>query len=167
MAQPNPAPVVARAPEPPPPEASRSGAKVTVACKLPAGLVIRAHKLCRESEAVMGGGTRDYDVYRWSGEEKDEAHIFGNATPFGKAPKCLIIGGYALTPNVDKDIWDNWFEANRNGAMVKNGLIFAYEKPDHAQAEALNRENVLSGMEPIDPDNPGKKVRGIEKSDRK
>jgi len=146
------------------PERSDAGAKVCVACKLPAGLVIRGHDKRTEREAVMGGGTREYDVYRWNGEE---AEIFGVAAPYGQAPKCLIVAGYALTHNVSKDLFDNWYAANKDGALVKNKLIFAYESADRAQACAKEHEKTISGFEPIDPENPGKKVRGIVKAERK
>ncbi len=145
-------------------ERSDAGAKVTVACKLPGGIVLRAYVESSESEAVLGGGTREAKVFRWNGEE---ATVFGVSVPFGQVPKCLIVGGYALTPNVPKDLWDNWLAANRNSDMVKHRLIFAHERADYAQDKAKEHEATRSGFEPIDPANPGKKIRGIEKADIK
>ena len=145
-------------------ERSDAGAKVVVACKLPAGLMIRGYAKSQEREAVMGGGTRDFEVFRWTGEE---AQIFGTATPFGMAPKCLIVGGYALTPNISKDLFDSWMAANKDGELVKKNLIFAFERAESTQAAAKEYTATLSGFEPIDPDNPGRKIRGIEKSDVK
>lgn len=151
----------AQAQQPANTERNQAGAKVTVACKLPAGLVIRGYVKTTEREQVLGGGTRDYDVWRWSGEEQE---VFGPATPHGMAPKCLIVGGYALTHGVSKDLFDSWYAANKDGDLVKNRLIFAYERPEDAQAAAKDHRTTVSGFEPIDPDKPGLKVRGIEKA---
>lgn len=142
-------------------ERSDAGAKVTVACKLPAGLVLRGQKKVQEREAVLGGGVREFDVWRPTGAMVE---ILGTATPYGQAPKTLIIGGYALTHNVPKDLWDNWLEGNAEGSLVKNKIVFAYEKAADAQDAAKDHESTVSGFEPIDPENPGKKVRGIEKA---
>ena len=147
-----------------PQERSDAGAKVTVACKLPAGIVMRAYVPGTEPEVVLGGGTRDRTVFRPTGEE---AVIFGTAAPFGQAPKCNVVAGFALTPNVKKDLFDNWYSANKDGALVKNRLIFAYESLDRVQDRARESEKAISGFEPIDPDDPGKKVKGISKADRK
>jgi hypothetical protein len=145
-------------------ERSDAGAKVTVACKLPAGIIIRGFREVMEREAVLGGGTREFPVYR----PTDKSHeINGTATPYGKAPKCQIVAGFALTPNVDKGLFDNWFDANKESRMVKDNLIFAYESADRVHGRARENEKVLTGFEMIDPDDPGKKVRGIAKADKK
>lgn len=140
---------------------SDAGAKVCVACKLPSGIVIRGYAKRTEVEAVMGGGTREFDIFRWNGAEQ---RINGYAVAHGVAPQFLTAGGYALTPNVDKDLFDSWWEANRESEIVKRGLIFAMDRPEAAQSEALNRRSELSGFEPIDPANPGMKVKGVERA---
>lgn len=142
-------------------ERNDAGAKVTIACKLPAGVVLRGQKKQTEREAVLGGGVREYEAWRPTGEQVE---IFGTAVEFGKAPKTQIVFGYALTHNVSKDLWDNWFEGNKDSPLVKNKLIFAYEKAHDAQDAAKDHESTVSGFEPVDPENPGKKVRGIEKA---
>lgn len=35
------------------------------------------------------------------------------------------MGGYVLTPNFPKAIWDKWIETNKDSTMVVNELIFA------------------------------------------
>ena len=84
---------------------------------------------------------------------------------FGDTPP-LTIGGYAFTDSVDKDLWDNWFEANKDMPIIKDGLLYADERKDAAKDWAREHEGVVTGFEGIDPQNPGKIVRGIYKGDR-
>lgn len=101
---------------------------VTVACKLPNGLQLEL-------------------------EGKERVVLRGTAVPFGAAP--VDVGGYALTQNVDADFWNEWLAKYKNYPPVKKGLVFAYAKPQDAQARALEMKDERSGLEPIDPDRPG------------
>ncbi len=64
-----------------------------------------------------------------------------------------IIGGYGLTV-VDKELFDAWHDAHRDYQPVKQGLIFAHEKPDSAKSIAKERTKVKSGFEGLDPNAP-------------
>lgn len=132
---------------------------VTIACKLPHGLLLRNFKMEETQEPVMGGGFRSVKVARQVG---DTVRINGNAHPQDKAPIQTIVQGtgYALTPGVDKEFWDAWLVANKDHMAVRNGLIFAHEKEASAVAEAREKKSVRSGLERLDPD---KLPRGIEK----
>ena len=149
---------------------SDAGAKVTVGCKMPNGLIIRGYREVTVSIPVQNTGVmRDVKEFHWSGDtEKDQMTIFGTATPFGQMPKCLIIGGFAITSDVPKDLWDQWFAANRTGELVKRGLIFAFDRAADAQDHAKAHASTRSGLEPIDATAPAKKMpgelRGIEPS---
>lgn len=126
-----------------------AGAKVTVACKLPHGLVLRLFRMEEEAELVMGGGTRMRKVARPTGEQ---VVLHGNAVPFGTIPMHRIIGGYALTEGVDKDFFDAWLEQNKSAAYVRNGLVFAYEKAEATEGRARENASRLSGLEPLNKD---------------
>lgn len=128
---------------------SSGGAKVTVACNLPHGIYLRAFEMVEEVEQVMGGGTRIMKVGRPVGEP---IRINGVAHEIDKAPRAHMFFGYALTYGVDKDMWDNWFEANRNSHMVKNKCIFAYENKQDTKDACRDYEGTRSGMEPFLPD---------------
>jgi hypothetical protein len=147
--------------EPAAPATRKAGAKVTVACKLPHGLILRVFGFDTRSEPVMGGGSKEVKVARQIGES---VTLNGNAVPFGKAPEHPIIGGYALTHGVDKELFDKWLEQNRDSDLVRNRLIFAYESQDKAVDRAKEHAKARSGLEPIDPDNLPK---GIQAADRK
>lgn len=142
---------------------SSAGAKVTVACKLPQGLVLRGFSPTIERESVMGGGSREMTIHRPDGRR---VVIHGTAHFPNQRPECSIVAGYALTKNVDKDLWDMWYAANKSAPYVVNRSVFAFEKQDSVYAEARNSEKIPSGFEGIDPMNPGARLRGIEKGER-
>jgi len=109
---------------------------VTVACKLPNGLHL--------------------DVNGF-----DRVTIKGNALPFGEsAVDYRIVGGYALTPGVPRDLWDAWLKDRTTMDIIVKGIVFAQEKPADVVAEAKNGAKVITGLEPIDPDKPG---NGLER----
>lgn len=152
----------ARPPAYVPPVADSAREVVSVACKLPNGFVMRGFLKTREVELVLGGGSRDVDVHRPTGEETT---IGGTAARFGVAPPILV-NGYRITRNVPKALWDNWYEANRNSDLVKNHIVYAAEAHDDAKAWSREHESVLTGLEGIDPDEPGKRVRGIQRAEK-
>jgi hypothetical protein len=127
---------------------------VVVACKLPAGLLLRLHEVRKEAELVMGGGTREVLIARAVGEP---VRINGTAAPFGHQRRdsagefVSMSGGYALTFGVDKDFWDKWLAQNAELDAVRNKLLFAHEKPVEVQAIAKDRVSLKTGLEPLTP----------------
>lgn len=131
---------------------------VSVACKMPNGLQLRNFEMTSRQEPVMGGGTREVKFAAHTGES---VTVYGPATPFGQAPRCLIVGGYAITPGIDADFFAKWLKDNAESDIVKNRVVFAHEKNDVTTDKAKAQAEVKSGMEPVDQNNPGK---GIEKA---
>jgi hypothetical protein len=119
---------------------------VTIACKLPNGLILRVFKLEKSQEATPLG-QHDIDIARDTGKR---ITIAGNAAPHGKSPLAPISGGYALTHNVDADTWEQWLAANINSDLVRNKMIFAHAKQNELDAEARANETRLSGLERLD-----------------
>lgn len=78
----------------------------------------------------------------------------GIAVPWG-APPVVIPGGYALTPDVDKNFWDEWLRLYNTMDIVEKGIIFAMPKPQEARAKAREFVDVKTGLEPLDPEKPG------------
>lgn len=120
---------------------------VTVACKLPHGLILQLQRPVKMVEPVLGGGVREYTISQRFGEQ---VTIFGNRTPFGQQPKCTIIGDYALTPGIDKTFFEEWMKQNANHDVVVNELIFAHKSRDHAEGFARENAGRRSGLEPLD-----------------
>lgn len=133
------------------------GARLTVACKLPHGLRLRVFKETLHSEPVIGGGMRDVATFLPDGPQ---VVLNGNAVPYGRVPNYTIIGGYALTPNVDADFFNKWLAQNKDSDVVRNALVFAFEKLDGAVSEAKSNAKLKSGLEPLDV-SPGPKGVGL------
>jgi hypothetical protein len=136
-------------------------ATVTVVCKWSPGLDLRLFKMEDHSEPVMGGGTKTVQRAVPIG---NRVKINGYAVPFGKAPTVPVISGFAVTPNVDAELFAEWMKQNADSDLVKNGLIFAHEKSGTAEGHARAHEKLKSGLEPIDPQHLPK---GIQAGDRK
>lgn len=126
---------------------SHAGAKITVACKVPNGLRLRLFKLQEANEQVLGGGSRSFKRAEQVGEE---VVLYGPAFRFGQVPNFLIVGGYALTPNVDADFFREWLKQNPDLDAVKNHLVFAQKSESDARAEAKEKAPILSGLQPMD-----------------
>lgn len=150
------------------PEAA--GAKVVVACKLPAGLWLRSFRMVKQRETTLGG-TREIELAEEVGER---FRINGNKVPFGVIPQHKIAGNYAITEGVPEDLWNAWLKDNERAPMVVNNLIFAEPTLERAVDRAKDQRKVLSGLEPFKKDgDPRKPKRGnlnlddvVEEEDR-
>jgi hypothetical protein len=122
---------------------------VTVACKIPNGLLLRTFHWETEKENTLHGYV-DTPVAK---EDPEKYHVKGPALPWGVKPQFNIEGGYALTPGIPKSFWEKWAEQNADFDAFKNGLVFAVPTLNEARAEAKGMAKVKSGLEPVDPDN--------------
>lgn len=127
----------------------RSGETVTVACKLPNGLMLQHWRMDTFHDPVLGGGYRKVER---AVEDGPPVRVNGPAVPFGVTPRFLIVGGYALTTGISKDFWDKWLSQNRNHDSVIGKCIFAMPTMDAAQGQADDLAEVTSGLQPIVPD---------------
>ena len=133
-----------------------SSKTVTVACKLPSGLILRAFDMKDDREASPMG-TRDIKVARQRGEA---VKLNGFAMAIGKSPQHQITGGYGLTSGVDAEFFNQWLKDNADSAIVKNGLVFATASDHDTMKEAKGNADVKSNLEPLDPST--KMVNGRE-----
>jgi hypothetical protein len=116
--------------------------KVTVALRLPSGLVIEhdGHK------ALLNGWNKGAD-----------GHTPNHAS-------------FAFTDGVDEDLFNGWLatQHEHKTALVTKDLVFAHANPQAARDQAAERErDVTSGFEGHDPENPmpGEAVK-LEPSDQ-
>ena len=128
-------------------EAAKGSKHVSVACKVPNGLVLRAFKSRKEHQLVLGGGSREVEVNYQVGE----GFKVNGPKPLSAQPNFAMPGGYALTHNVPADMWESWLKANEDSAMVKNKQIFAAASSEVATKMAVEHEDVKSNLEPLDP----------------
>ncbi len=129
---------------------------VCVGLKHPNGIVLQAYEMVETGE-VTPQGYRTQMVARQVGEPFT---LHGNAVDVrallgGVTPEHLIIEGFAITSGVPSEVWKSWLEANKTGMLVRNNLIFEAKDEIEARAKAKARGMLKSGLEPIDPNDPG------------
>ena len=107
----------------------------------------------REQHVKNGNNAWVEEVYVKTGEI---VTIAGTSYPSGQVPegmpeRPLIVHGAALTFGVDRELWENWLEQNKNTAMVKNGMVFAHSSQDHVRGMAKESKGSLSGLDALNP----------------
>lgn len=128
-------------------EKTASRSVVTVACKLPHGLVIRDMNETDAFENVMGGGKRKTKVYRPVGRP---IRIKGPNVPGPFIRLVEVVGGYAITEGVDAVVYARWVDANKDSAFIVNDMVFGHENGDIVRGWAKEHASTRSGMEAID-----------------
>lgn len=120
---------------------------VTVACKLPHGLVIRDFSEHVAHENVLGGGQRKVKVFRATGRP---IRLKGPVVPDEFVRLVEVVGGYAITEGVDAEIYGRWQRANAESLFIVNELVYGHEDGAHLRAWAREHASVKSGMEALD-----------------
>lgn len=144
-------------------EALTTRKTVTVACKLPHGVVIRDFAEGVTHENVMGGGTRKVKVFRPVGRR---IRIKGPQVPTPFLRLVEIVGGYAITDGVDANIFGRWMNWNSDSTAVTSELIFGHEDRDRVIGMAKERSGVKSGVEPLDVAMVQKEGRWVYQDER-
>lgn len=136
------------------PASKKSAATVTVACKIPGGLELQ---LCRQegySEDQKDG--RVVARTRWV--KHGQVYVVrGPAYPNGPVPRGMprpptLAGGYALTPGIPLDFWNEWVEQNKDSQFVVGGMIRAEERRADMVSVAREHRAERSGLEPMAQD---------------
>lgn len=138
---------------------NKASTTVTVACKLPNGLILRLFRRTVVLENVLGGGQREVPVFH---EQRQMVRLNGWSYPQKKGPRQELAGGYGLTPGVPKDFFDAWLEQNKDADYVRNNLVFAMGSTDSARDRAKDQAEVKSGFERLDPNNLPKGVQRFD-----
>jgi hypothetical protein len=136
------------------------GETVSVASKLPMGIVLQLYDFKPRHEPVMGGGAREY-------KQAEPRHgatfiVDGNSFAQNVGPQSQIAGGFAITHGVPKAFWEEWLDQNKHADYVVNGMIFAHAEAASTVAHAKDNEGEKSGLERLDPKNLPK---GLSSSD--
>jgi hypothetical protein len=156
-----------------------TGETVTVACRMPNGVVLHVDEFV-DVRITSPGGTETVKMARPVRGESIVLNGYAVSVAdiqAGRASGQVIAGGFGLTSGVPKDFWDAWLVQNQNTDLVLRGIVFASKNNGAAQATAIERSGeVKSGLEPMDPDNlppglsrrrmPGGEVTGIQSMTR-
>ncbi len=119
----------------------------TVACKIPNGIFLRVFEWEEVRVASLGGHITE----KRSKQVGPKVEIHGPGVPFGEIPKYIITpSGFALTPNVPRDLWRRYKEQNFDSEAIKNGLLYAFPNNDMAADASKELKDVKSGLEPLD-----------------
>jgi hypothetical protein len=112
---------------------------VTVACKLPHGLVLELGKI---------------------GADTYQKHVIAGPYTTDKAgnPASIVVNGYAFT-RVPESFWNAWAQAHKGAAYLRNRAVYAETTDDKAKAASLSDSGTRTGFERLDPDKP---MAGIE-----
>jgi hypothetical protein len=146
---------------------------VTVACRLPGGVILQLYRM-DDGQEQSPLGVRDVKIARKVGES---VKLHGSSYPFGIIPGHTIQAGYGLTPDVPEDFWNEWLKQNRDSDLIASRVVFAYSSADKvtAKAKEQSREKVAaphmakghivgvpSGLEPLDRKNLPKVGLGMK-----
>ena len=131
---------------------------VTVACKIPNGLILHHQPQGGPKVELRINGNR-LPVHPKTGRELRKFEIAGESSSG--------IGGYGLTHNVPKDLWDKIAEESAQTPPFANGLVWALGDAASARDCAKDMSPAVhSGMDPIDPEKPlADKVEKINPTD--
>lgn len=143
-------------------------ATVTVAYKGPTDLLLRLFEFVETRETTLGGErvVKQARVRTGSGDVPTTVRITGNSHEWGKSPRAPIVGGYALTYNVNAEFWTEWAKQNHDSDLLRYNLLFAASRTTDVEAKAKEYARTRSNLEPIDPAGdpraPGRVTRSDE-----
>jgi len=139
--------------------AQQTSGTLTVACRLPNGLILRTFEMVDTHEQGPLQ-SRTVKMARFTGKQHK---INGNSFAQNKAPMFAQMEnhGYALTHDVPAELWNQWLEQNKDADIVTRGHIFAHGDGRSVRAEATEKKDVKTGLERLDQK---KTPRGIAKA---
>lgn len=139
---------------------------VTVACRLPHGLVLRLHVMEEVQEPTAGGGFRKAKRAQVIGEP---VILKGYIRRFDRRKEQAPMAqdsSYALTHGVDAEFFKAWMKQNETLDAVKNNLIWAHSETDMVEGFVKEHEKQKSGFEPIDPNNLPRGIQAYKQEDK-
>jgi hypothetical protein len=127
-----------------------AGETVSVACKLPHGLILHLDDMVPGFEPAPGGSRAIMEARR----RPEVFKVAGVGFPQNGNPenRPQMVGGYALTTGIPADFWEKWLEDNKDSDYVRNNLIFATKKGAGIMDMAKEHAKQRSGLEPLNPD---------------
>lgn len=152
-----------------PSEPAKNGATMIVACRIPHGLVLRTFDIVEDAEITRNGVEK---IRKAVQRQQPEATFTVRGPGRGSSAltgltrdqiESLHPGGYAVTQGCPAQVWQDWMTDNRLSPYVTRGDIFAeptMERVRNRAFEYAKEPDALTGLEPLDPENPGARVRG-------
>jgi hypothetical protein len=130
-----------------------AGAKVTVASRLPMRFEMQTCKKRIEQRRHQNQCWREEIYFKDGPMHVINGTAYPNGTvPEGFPPRPEMVAGYALTHGVDAYLYDAWAIENKDTDMLRNKLVFAFEKLDSTKGMAKDCKDLDSGLGPLVPD---------------
>lgn len=123
---------------------------VTVACKIPNGLLLQVFQMEDAQEPVMGGG---WKTVKRATRVGASVKLNGPAVAYGKPMPHDIRYGVGLTYGVDADFYNAWAEQNKGSDFIVKRLVYAHAKGSEVEAQSKDQVSIKSGLEAVDPQN--------------
>lgn len=134
---------------------------VTVACRLPHGLILRVFDKREVQEPLPGGGTKGVEQYQ---PRLNTITIAGYLEKYDpELPPAARTSAFKLTSGVDKEFFERWLEQNHDLDAVKNNLIFTVKGKDRGKPKEFAKQ--LCGLEPINRDRLPKGIKPFSKDE--
>lgn len=115
---------------------------VIVASKLPFPVEHTVVDNHGEERTYVFNGTGSLSIVHDAGESREK--------------RPLKSGVFALTPGIPDEVWKDFLDKMSRTKMVRNGLIYSTSTMSGAKAEARERKDLQTKLEPIDPEHPEK-----------
>ncbi len=143
---------------------------VTIACKLPNGMLLQLFDIREVTETGPGGYRHTHKLATPRREEQYVVRGTGEFRGFDSKKAHDLVAGYALTHGIPKKFWDAWVkQTGQYLDAVTNRFIFAYAKPADAAAAAKDvgsDRTQRTGFEPLDPSGIGNNGRVVVRDPR-
>lgn len=136
---------------------------VTVACKLPHGLILRVFKMVDVEEAQPAGSVRTVPRAQQVGAPVTIKGYLQKYDPSN--PPVAVAPSFALTHGVDKEFFEEWLRQNHDHAAVVNNLIFASDKASTVNGRVKEHADQPNGFEPIDRNRLPKRIQNYKKDE--
>lgn len=135
---------------------------VTVACKMPHGLILRVFDWQEVQDPLPGGGTK---AVKQAIPRTHTVMINGYLDKYDpELPPAARSSAFRLTPGVDKEFFEKWLEQNKDHDAVKNSLIFTTKGKDRGKPR--EHEKQRCGLEPINRDRLPRGIKPFKKDDQ-
>lgn len=150
---------------------TKTGETVTIACKLPCGILAEVWDMDPDKAMTTpdgSGGMKTIRPRMRYSALSEKLLIKGNAAarrlekgddkgvPIEEVPRLeQVSDGFGLTFGVNKEWADLWFEQNKDWPPVREGMIFMQKTAASARDQAKDHKGIKTGLEPINPYRPG------------
>lgn len=136
---------------------------VSIACKLPHGLIMQLQRFIEVREPTQTNPDRIVKV----AEKFGPTHTIKGFANGARDPDVTVIGNFAINNGVPAEFAQAWFEQNAEHPAVAGGFVYLHRTAGGAAGYAREHAKKLSGFEPADPSALPQEFKDVETMDAK